>query len=307
MLHRRLSPNARLYTEMVHANAIVRGDRDRLLGYSPEEHPLALQLGGSDPVALADAAAIAVAYGYDEINLNCGCPSERVQEGAFGACLMREPDRVAAAISAMRAAVPASVPVTVKCRIGVDDQDDYTGLERFVTTVADAGCSLFVVHARKAWLKGLSPKENREVPPLDYARVARLKAEHPHLTIVLNGGVVDLDGAFAAISRFDGVMIGRAAYHTPWLLADIEQRVFGTFLPDRLDVLRGLQPYVESQLAAGTQLATIVRHWLGLPHGLTGARAFRRVLTEDARASGAGWNVVEKAMDALSGPVAQAA
>lgn len=307
MLHRRLAPHALLYTEMVHANAIVRGDRERLLAYSPEEHPLALQLGGSDPGVLAEAAAIGAACGYDEINLNCGCPSERVQEGAFGACLMREPDRVAASVAAMRAAVPASVPVTVKCRIGVDDQDDYAGLEQFVSTVADAGCSLFVVHARKAWLKGLSPKENREVPPLDYERVARLKRDHPQLTIVLNGGVADLEGAAAAMERFDGVMIGRSAYHTPWLLAELEQRSFGTPLPERSSVLRGLRPYVESCLTDRVPLSAIVRHWLGLPHGLAGARTFRRILTEEARAPDAGWEVVERAIAGFDAPLAQAA
>lgn len=307
VLHRRLAPHALLYTEMVHANAVVRGDRERLLGYSPEEHPLALQLGGSDPAVLAEAARIGVDHGYDEINLNCGCPSERVQEGAFGACLMREPARVADCVAAMRAALPPQVPVTVKCRIGVDEQDDYEGLERFVTTVAAAGCDTFVVHARKAWLKGLSPKENREIPPLDYDRVVRLKAEHPALTVVLNGGIADVPAVRCALARFDGAMLGRAAYHTPWLLAHVEREVYGTALPDRVGLIRGLRDYVETRLQAGDRLASIVRHWLGLPHGLNGARSFRRILTEEARFSDAGWPVVERALEALAPAFAAAA
>jgi tRNA-dihydrouridine synthase A len=307
VLHRRLSPHAVLYTEMVHANAIVRGDRERLLAFSAEEHPLALQLGGSDPTVLADASRIGVVFGYDEINLNCGCPSERVQDGAFGACLMREPERVADCVASMRAAVPDTVPVTVKCRIGVDDQDCYEGLERFVATVADAGCTLFVVHARKAWLQGLSPKENREIPPLDHARVARLKADHPHLTVVLNGGLVDASAAMQAMQCFDGIMLGRAAYHTPWVLAELESQWFGTPLPDRCAVIAGLRDYVEARLDAGDRLANIVRHWTGMPHGMNGARSFRRILTEEARAPGAGWGVVERALDALGPRLAQAA
>jgi tRNA-dihydrouridine synthase A len=307
VLHRRLAPHALLYTEMVHANAVIRGDRERLLGYSAEEHPLALQLGGSEPAVLAEAARIGAGQGYDEINLNCGCPSERVQEGAFGACLMREPERVAACVAAMRAAVPSHVPVTVKCRIGVDEQDDYEGLERFLTTAAAAGCDTFIVHARKAWLKGLSPKENREIPPLDYGRVARLKAEHPALTIVLNGGIGDVPAARVALANFDGAMLGRAAYHTPWLLAQLEHEVYGTALPDRIELVRGLREYVETRLAAGDRLAAIVRHWLGLPHGLAGARTFRRILTEEARGHDAGWAVVEQALAALEPPLAAAA
>lgn len=307
VLHRRLAPHALLYTEMVHANAVVRGDRARLLGYSAEEHPLALQLGGSNPSALAEAARIGADHGYDEINLNCGCPSERVQDGAFGACLMREPERVADCVGAMRQAVADGVPVTVKCRIGVDEQDDYEGLERFVTTVAAAGCDTFIVHARKAWLKGLSPKENREIPPLDYARVARLKAEHPQLTVVLNGGIADIAGACSARAVFDGVMLGRAAYHTPWLLAELEHALYGTPLPDRVAVVRGLEAYVRERLSVGDRLAAIVRHWLGLPHGLEGARAFRRILTEESRGANAGWTVVERALEALEPSFAAAA
>jgi tRNA-dihydrouridine synthase A len=299
MLHRRLAPHALLYTEMVHANAVIRGDRERLLGHSPEEHPLALQLGGSDPATLADAASIGADLGYREINLNCGCPSERVQDGAFGACLMREPWRVAECVSAMRVTVPASVPVTVKCRIGVDDQDDYEALERFVVTVADAGCETFIVHARKAWLRGLSPKENREVPPLDYARVRRLKREHPGLAVVLNGGLESIAQVVDALVVFDGVMLGRAAYHTPWLLAELERAVFGVELPDRRGVVEGLRAYVDERLRSGTRLANIVRHWSGLAHGLPGARVFRRTLCEESRVEGADWQVVGKALAAL--------
>ncbi|MBX3726873.1 MAG: tRNA dihydrouridine(20/20a) synthase DusA [Xanthomonadales bacterium] len=307
VLHRRLAPHALLYTEMLHANALVRGDAGRLLAHDGEEHPLALQLGGSDPSLLGAAARIGVEHGMDEINLNCGCPSERVQDGAFGACLMREPARVADCVAAMRAAVPAAVPVTVKCRIGVDEQDDYEDLERFVEIVSGAGCGVFVVHARKAWLKGLSPRENREVPPLDWPRVYRLKRERPALTVVLNGGLEADQDIDAALARVDGVMLGRAAYHTPWRLAQIEHRLFGTALPDRQGVIAGLRGYVESRLAKGDRLASIVRHWLGLAHGLPGARPFRRILTESARQPGAGWPVVEQALAALAPALDEAA
>ncbi|MFB9067272.1 tRNA dihydrouridine(20/20a) synthase DusA [Pseudofulvimonas gallinarii] len=307
VLHRRLAPAALLYTEMVHAQAVVRGDRARLLGYSDEEHPLALQLGGSEPALLAQAARIGADEGYDEINLNCGCPSERVQEGTFGACLMREPARVADCVAAMIAAVPSRVPVTVKCRIGVDDQDDYEGLERFVATVAEAGCRTFIVHARKAWLKGLSPKENREIPPLDYERVFRLKHEHPQLTIVLNGGLATVGAVKSVLPKVDGVMLGRAAYHTPWILAELAQALDSRPLPDRIALVRELRPYVEARLAAGDRLAMIVRHWLGLGHGLHGGRSFRRILTEEGRLAGAGWAVVERALASLDPGLAEAA
>lgn len=307
VLHRRLAPHALLYTEMLHALAVVRGDRQRLLGHDAEEHPLALQLGGSDPALLAQAAAIGVDLGHAEINLNCGCPSERVQEGAFGACLMREPALVADCVAAMRAAVPASVPVTVKCRIGVDDQDDYEGLERFVTTVAQAGCQVFIVHARKAWLKGLSPKENREVPPLDYDRVYRLKREHPQLTIVLNGGLADAGAVTRALDQVDGVMVGRAAYHTPWFLAELEHILHGTSLPDRIGLVRDLEGYVQRRLASGARLINIVRHWCGIAHGLPGARAFRNDLMTQGRAPDADWRVVEAALSRLHLPATEAA
>ena len=252
-----------------------------------------LQLGGSDPGLLAEAARYGVAAGFDEINLNCGCPSDRVQAGRFGACLMREPTLVADCISAMRAAVP--VPITVKCRIGVDDMDDEAGLCGFVDAVAAAGCSTFVVHARKAWLKGLSPKQNREVPPLDYVRVARLKAERPELCIVLNGGIDTPDDAVAHLERFDGVMLGRTAYHDPYILAKLDARIFGSVAITRHDALQAMRPSVEAHLAEGGHLGQITRHLLGLFQGLPGARPWRRVLSEGAHRPGAGWQLIEQA------------
>src|SRR5262245_57539006 len=243
--HRLLTRCALLYTEMVTAEAILHGDRERLLGFGPHEHPLALQLGGSDPARLAAAAAIGADYGYLEINLNVGCPSDRVQEGRFGACLMAEPGLVADCVAAMN--VRVAVPVTVKFRIGIDDQDSEADLERFVAMVAAAGCRTFIVHARKAWLKGLSPKENREVPPLDYARVYRLKAAHPELTIVLNGGIASLDEAEAHLAQVDGVALGRAAYQSPYVLADVDRRLFGATgaPPSRREVIEALIPYAQ--------------------------------------------------------------
>ncbi len=285
--HRLMSRHALLYTEMVTAEAILRGKRDQLLGFSAEEHPVALQLGGSDAAKLAAAARIGEDYGYDEINLNIGCPSDRVQNGSFGACLMAEPQLVADCVAAMRQAV--KVPVTVKCRIGIDDQDSEADLERFVTTVAAAGCQTFIVHARKAWLKGLSPKENREIPPLDYGRVHRLKAAHPDLHIIINGGVATLDEAYAQLAHVDGVMLGRAAYQTPYLLADVDQRFFGSTVPApmRDQVLEALVPYAERHVANGGRLNNIARHILGLYHGEPGARAYRRFLSENAGRTGA--------------------
>jgi tRNA-dihydrouridine synthase A len=264
VFHRRLSGHALLYTEMVTADAVIYGPRDRLLGFSPEETPIALQLGGSDPLKLAKAARIGADYGYDELNLNVGCPSDRVQEGRFGACLMAEPALVAECIAAMRAAVPGSIPVTVKCRIGIDDQDSEADFERFVMTVAATGCTTFIVHARKAWLKGLSPKENREVPPLDYARVFRLKAAHPELTIVLNGGIGSLDEGVVHLPQVDGLMLGRAAYQTPYILAEVDQRLFGSDAPPptRRAVLEGMIPYIEAHLAKGGRLNNVCRHML---------------------------------------------
>ncbi len=296
--HRLLAPSARLYTEMLHAQAVLHGQREQLLGFDGREHPLALQLGGSEPSLLAAAARIGVDRGYDEINLNCGCPSDRVQAGRFGACLMREPALVGDCVAAMRAAV--AVPVTVKCRIGVDQQDPYADLHRFVATVRAAGCSVFIVHARKAWLSGLSPKENRDVPPLNYARVFSLRQEFPDLTLVLNGGLDRVDSVRAALTEVDGVMLGRAAYHDPWLLAELQQVLFGAGSPDRRNsALLGMREYIERHLAAGGQLAQVTRHVLGLHQGRPGARQFRRILSERAHRAGAGWEVVERAMAAV--------
>ena len=281
-LLRLLSRRTFLYTEMVTADAVLHGDRERVLRFHPAEHPVGLQLGGSDPHKLAEAARIGAAFGYDEVNLNVGCPSDRVQSGRFGACLMAEPDLVAECVAAMRAAV--SVPVTVKCRIGIDDQDAEASLDHFVETVAEAGCRTFIVHARKAWLKGLSPKENRDVPPLDYGRVRRLKARRPELEIVLNGGIETLAVAEAQLPHVDGVMLGRAAYADPYLLAEVDRALFGSneTPPSRLDVLDAFRPYVEAELAKGARLNQMTRHILGLFHGQPRVRAFRRHLAEHA-------------------------
>lgn len=285
--HRQLTRHALLYTEMVTAPAILHGDRARLLGKGEGEGPVALQLGGSDPGALAEAAAIGATFGYSEINLNVGCPSDRVQEGRFGACLMAEPELVAACVNAMQRV--ANVPVTVKCRIGIDDQDSERDFQRFIDVVADAGCRTFIVHARKAWLKGLSPKENREVPPLDYSRVYRLKAAHPELTIAINGGITDLDQAAEHLQHVDGVMLGRAAYQTPYVLAEVDRRFFDAAarVPTRLDAIERMVSYIEKHLAAGGRLNNIVRHMLGLYHGEPRARVFRRHLSENAPRSSA--------------------
>lgn len=300
--HRLLSPHALLYTEMVTAQAVIHGDRERLIGFDPAEHPVALQLGGSEPDELARAARIGAELGYDEINLNVGCPSDRVQSGRFGACLMREPELVAQCIVAMREAVARTrASVTVKCRIGVDDQDEYAGLAGFVDSVHDSGCEVFIVHARKAWLKGLSPKQNREVPPLDYERVYRLKRERPQLAVVINGGINGVGEMREHLRHVDGVMLGRTAYHEPYRLAEIEQALFGTPLPDRAAVLLRLRPYVEAHLARGDRLQHITRHILGLYQGLPGARRFRRVLSEQAHREDAGWEVIERALTARGG------
>jgi tRNA-dihydrouridine synthase A len=296
VFHRILTRQALLYTEMVTAPAILHGKRDQLLGFSPEEHPVALQLGGSDPGQLAEAAAIGAGYGYDEINLNIGCPSDRVQEGRFGACLMAEPQVVADCVLAMRARV--SVPVTVKCRIGIDDQDSERDLQTFIDTVASAGVATFIVHARKAWLSGLSPKENRDVPPLDYARVYRLKQARPDLTIAINGGITTLEASLTHLDHVDGVMLGRAAYQTPYILADVDQQMFGAEGPkiSRAEVIAALLPYTERHLARGGRLNNIVRHILGLYHGEPGARAFRRHLSENATRPGADLRVLQDAV-----------
>ena len=308
VFHRVLAPHARLYTEMVHAHAVVRGDRARLLGFDPVEHPVALQLGGSDPALLAQAARIGEEWGYDEVNLNVGCPSERVQSGSFGACLMREPALVADCLAAMKDAV--RIPVTVKHRLGVDDQDELADLDRFVDTVAATGVDTFVVHARKAWLKGLSPKENREIPPLQHERVHGLKRSHPSLRIVINGGIADFDGSIEQLAHVDGVMLGRAAYHDPWLLARLDDALFEpaiAALPAREAVIASMRPYVEARLAAGDTLHHMTRHWLGLYQGRPGARNFRRILTEQGNRREARWDVVERALDAVRAPLRDAA
>jgi tRNA-dihydrouridine synthase A len=301
VFHRLLSTHARLYTEMITAAAVLHGDRQRLLGFSPEEHPVALQLGGSDPAQLAEAAVIGEAHGYDEINLNVGCPSDRVQDGRFGACLMAEPDLVARCLEAMAARV--RVPVTVKCRIGIDEQDSEADFERFISTVATAGCRTFIVHARKAWLQGLSPKENRDIPPLDYERVYRLKAAHPELQIIINGGIADLDAAAAHLDHVDGVALGRAAYQNPYLLTDVDKRFFADEAPPptRRAVMEALIPYVERHVASGGRLNNIVRHMHGLYHARPRARAFRRHLAEHAPRSGAGVDVLLEAMRIAEG------
>jgi len=300
VFHRLLAPHARLYTEMVHANAVVLGDRERLLGFDPVEQPLALQLGGSEPEALVQAARIGAGLGYDEINLNCGCPSDRVQAGRFGACLMKEPALVADCVAAMAAA--SAVPVTVKCRLGVDEEHDYDRFRAFVDTVATAGCATFVVHARNAWLQGLSPKENREVPPLRYEWAWRLKRERPDLQVLVNGGIASLEQAQLQLAHADGVMLGRAAYHDPYLLHRVDVALYGGALRARADLLRALRPYVDAQLARGVALKHIVRHVLGLFHGQPGGRAFRQVLSEGAHREGAGWDLVERALDATAAP-----
>jgi tRNA-dihydrouridine synthase A len=276
---RRITRRTLLYTEMVTTGALLHGDRERLIGFHEDEHPVALQLGGSDPTDLATCARIGAARGYDEINLNVGCPSDRVQQGRFGACLMAEPALVAGCVEAMRDAV--DVPATVKHRIGIDERDSYEALCDFVGTVAQAGCAAFVVHARKAWLSGLSPKENRTVPPLRHDVVHRLKCDFPELTIVINGGIESLDQVIEHLAQVDGVMMGRAAYHDPWLLAEADARVFGDppASTTRRDVFEAMLPYIERELAAGTRLHTITRHMLGLFHGVPGARAWRRMLS----------------------------
>ena len=295
VLHRLLTRHARLYTEMVTAEAIIRGDRNRLLGFDACEHPVALQLGGAEPERLAEAARVGADFGYDEINLNVGCPSDRVQSGRFGACLMREPELVARCVGAMRAAV--SVSVTVKCRIGVDDQNPEEALRTLIARCTDVGVTTFAVHARKAWLEGLSPKENRDVPPLDYQLVVRVKQENPQLTILLNGGIATLDEAQAHLERFDGVMLGRAAYQHPAMLADVDRRFFGGAPRAVDDAVEGYLAYVEEKLREGVPLNAMTKHMLGLFNGRPGARLFRRHLSENATRQGAGIAVLRDALD----------
>jgi tRNA-dihydrouridine synthase A len=307
--HRTLTRRATLYTEMVTAEAIRHGDRNRLLAFNTVEHPVVLQLGGSDPALLAEAARIGEDYGYDAINLNVGCPSDRVQSGRFGACLMREPGLVAECFSAMQAAV--RVPVTIKQRLGVDEQEPEEVLPDFVDTLAQAGCRTFIVHARKAWLKGLSPKQNRDVPPLDYAIVRRLKAARPDLEIHLNGGLETMAQALVEAEGLDGVMFGRAAYHQPELLGSVDRLAYGGSEPDVTGeaAMAAYRPYVAAALAAGTPLFALTRHMLGLFAGRPGARAFRRCMSEDARTHEAGLTLYDAALTriAASAPISAAA
>lgn len=296
---RLISRHAVLYTEMVTTGALLHGDSHRFLRHHPAERPLALQLGGSDPGEMTACARLGEAAGFDEININVGCPSDRVQSGRFGACLMAEPQRVADCVAAMRAAV--SVPVTVKTRIGIDHRDSYEALLEFVTTVAQAGCRSFIVHARKAWLQGLSPKENREVPPLHYDRVYRLKQDLPGLEIVINGGIKTLEAAERHLQQVDGVMMGREAYQNPYVLAEVDRRLYGDPhpVPTREEVVQALIPYIERELAEGVYLSRITRHILGLFQGQPGARAWRRHLSEHAHRPGAGVEVLTQALAAM--------
>lgn len=298
--HRCLTKSALLYTEMVTADAIIHGNQERLLWQAPGLSPVALQLGGSDPVKLASAAKIGAQWNYQEINLNCGCPSSRVQSGSFGACLMAEPALVADCIAAMRAAV--DVPVTVKCRIAIDDLPARDTLFTFVDKVSAAGCTAFTVHARKAWLKGLSPKENRELPPLDYALVAALKAERPHLSITLNGGITTMEECRDHLQTFDGVMLGRAAYQNPSLLGEVDAALGGdgATIVSAHDAILAYRPYMAEQLTRGTGLHAMTRHMLGLFNGQPGARAWRRVLSERAPKPGAGLDVLDAAVEAIT-------
>ena len=292
---RLLTRQALLYTEMVTTGALIHGDRERFLHFNPEEHPVALQLGGSDPADLARCARWARDWGYDEVNLNCGCPSDRVQSGMFGACLMAQPALVADCVKAMRDA--CDIPVTVKHRIGIDHMESYDELVDFVATVAEAGCEVFIVHARKAWLQGLSPRENREIPPLNYAWVYQLKRDLPQLSIVINGGIQTLGQCREHLQQVDGVMLGREAYQNPWLLAEVDAQLYGMDKPaaSRDDVIVALLPYVEQQLAAGAHLNHITRHILGLYQGVPGARKFRRYLSENAYKKTAGPEVLAAA------------
>lgn len=300
--HRLMSRHARLYTEMITAEAVIHGERDYLLGFDVSEHPVALQLGGSDPEKLAKAALVGEEFGYDEINLNVGCPSDRVQSGAFGACLMKTPALVADCVSAMRASV--QIPVTVKCRIGVDDQDPEESLFTFVDTVTRAGCKIFIVHARKAWLQGLSPKENRTIPPLNYDLVKRLKNERPELTIVLNGGIETIHDSAAHLNDVDGVMLGRTAYGAPYLLSEVDSQIFGeekTAL-SREAIVQRMSVYVKNQFELGVRPHSITRHMLGLYHGAPGARTWRRFISENAPAARS--DILDRALEAISAAVA---
>ena len=308
VFHRLMTRRARLYTEMLTTGAIIHGDRARLLGFDRCEHPVALQLGGSDPRDLATAAVIGADAGYDEINLNVGCPSDRVKDGRFGACLMAEPLLVARGVEAMKRAV--NIPVTVKCRIGIDDQDPETALDMLARNVVAAGADALVVHARKAWLNGLSPKENRDIPPLDYDRVYRLKAALPDVPVIINGGIASLEEARRHLAYVDGVMLGRAAYQEPWRLLAVDSELFGEAPPylAMKDVFAAMMPYIEGELARGTRLHSITRHFVGAFHGVPGARAFRRHLAENGVRPGAGVDVLRDAIalveDRVAAPIA---
>jgi tRNA-dihydrouridine synthase A len=308
VFHRLMTRRARLYSEMLTSGAILHGDRLRLLGFDPCEHPVALQLGGSDPRELASCAKIGEDFGYDEINLNVGCPSDRVKDGRFGACLMAEPQLVAACVDAMKRAV--DIPVTVKCRIGIDDQDPEIALDALARSVVAAGADALIVHARKAWLNGLSPKENRDIPPLDYDIVYRLKASMPDVPIIINGGIGSLGEARQHLRFVDGVMLGRAAYQEPWRLLSADPELFGEAAPYAVmkDVFAAMTPYIEDQLAQGVRLHSIVRHFLGAFFGVPGARAFRRHLAENGVKPGAGVNVLRDAIalveDRIPAPIA---
>ncbi len=290
-----------LYTEMVTTGALIHGDRQRFLEFDPSEHPIALQLAGSDPAALAQCSRMAEDQGYDEVNLNVGCPSDRVQSGRFGACLMLDPGLVAECITAMQTSV--SIPVTVNHRIGIDQDDSYETLHRFVTTVSATGCNTFIVHARNAWLQGLSPKENRDIPPLRYEIVQRLKRELPQLEIIINGGIKSLDAAEQQLQHLDGVMIGREAYHNPWLLAEADQRLFGDEhpIPSRHQIIEQMMPFVEQEFARGIPINRITRHILGLFQGQPGAKAWRRHISENAHRKGATPELITQAAQMVTG------
>ena len=293
--HRLLTKHAVLYTEMVTTGAILHGQAERYLSFNQAEHPLALQLGGSEPNEMTQCATIAADFGYDEVNINVGCPSERVQKGAFGACLMAEPQLIADCVASMQAKI--SIPVTVKNRIGIDDQDDYEGLHQFISTVAAAGCKTFIIHARKAWLKGLSPKENREIPPLCYELVYQIKREFPELEIIINGGITSLSACQEHMQHVDGVMVGREAYHNPWLLAEVDAVIYGDKpqSDDRYTVLEAMLVYIEQQEVAGVRVSHIGRHILGLFQGLPGARQWRRHLSENMHKPEANLNLFKEA------------
>ena len=293
---RLISKHTWLYTEMLTTNSLIHGDAERFLQYNASEHPLALQLGGSDPKDLASCCEMANQFGYDEVNLNVGCPSDRVKSGRFGASLMAEPMLVARCVEAMQ--VKSNAPVTVKCRLGIDDQDEYDDLKNFIKIVSAGGCKIFIIHARKAWLQGLSPKENRDIPPLNYSIVHRIKEEFPQLEVIINGGFKTIEQSKLQLASIDGVMIGREAYHNPYILAQADREIYGDerTIPSRKEILQQFLPYIEDQLSSGLALTAISRHILGLFQGLPGAKAWRRYISENAHKKGAGVNVVEKAL-----------